>query len=117
MGVDMKAGETKKLEQAEIKKGDTQWTMGIGLGVFDYHLYPGAKQTNRLIFPAPYFTYRSPKFEVDRGIKVLFITLKISSLILVQTLVFRLIAMRRWHEKVCQIWILFSSLARRWNFC
>jgi hypothetical protein len=69
MTVDMKAGETKKPEQAEIKKGASQWTMGIGLGVFDYHLYPGARQSNRLIFPAPYFTYRSPKFEVDRGIK------------------------------------------------
>ena len=69
MAVDLKAGETKKPEQAEIKKGDTQWAMGIGLGVLDYHLYPGARQSNRLIFPAPYFTYRSPKFEVDRGIK------------------------------------------------
>lgn len=43
--------------------------MGIGLGVFDYHLYPGAKETNRLILPVPYFTFRSPKFEVDSGIK------------------------------------------------
>ena len=51
MAVDMKAGETKKPEQAESKKADTQWAMGIGLGVFDYHLYPGAKQSNRLIFP------------------------------------------------------------------
>ena len=67
--VDMEAGETKKTEQAESKKADTQWAIGIGLGVFDYHLYPGAKQSNRLIFPAPYFTYRSAKFEVDRGIK------------------------------------------------
>ncbi len=49
--------------------GKTEWTMGAGLGVFDYHLYPGAKQTNQLILPVPYFTYRSPKFEIDRGIK------------------------------------------------
>ena len=48
---------------------ETEWAMGIGLGVFDYHLYPGAKEMNRLIFPAPYFTFRSPKFEIDRGIK------------------------------------------------
>ena len=52
-----------------LKANEVEWTMGIGLGVFDYHLYPGAKQTNRLVLPAPYFTFRSPKFEVDRGIK------------------------------------------------
>jgi len=55
--------------KADSKQSKTQWTMGIGLGVFDYLLYPGAKQSNRLIFPAPYLTYRSEKFEVDRGIK------------------------------------------------
>ena len=43
--------------------------MGLGLGVFEYHLYPGANQTKQLLLPAPYFTYRSSKFEVDRGIK------------------------------------------------
>ena len=47
----------------------TEWAMGVGLGVFDYHLYPGAKETNRLILPVPYFTFRSPKLEVDSGIK------------------------------------------------
>ena len=71
---DIDEEKTKIVDKTETNKADskeskTQWTMGIGLGVFDYHLYPGAKQTNRLIFPAPYFTYRSPKFEVDRGIK------------------------------------------------
>ncbi len=54
---------------AEQENTETEWTMGLGLGVFDYHLYPGAKNTNQLILPAPYFTYRSPRFEVDRGIK------------------------------------------------
>ena len=73
-GADINEDKNKIVDEAEISQADskeskTQWTMGIGLGVFDYHLYPGAKQTNRLIFPAPYFTYRSPKFEVDRGIK------------------------------------------------
>ncbi len=73
-GADINADKTKIPAEAEInktdlKEGETQWAMGVGLGVFDYNLYPGAKQTNRLIFPAPYFTYRSPKFEVDRGIK------------------------------------------------
>jgi len=54
-----------------VKNNDikTEWDLGLGLGVFNYHLYPGAKETNRLIFPAPYFTYRSPKFEIDRGFK------------------------------------------------
>ena len=74
MGADINGEKTKIVEEAEISQADskeskTQWTMGIGLGVFDYLLYPGAKQSNRLIFPAPYFTYRSAKFEVDRGIK------------------------------------------------
>lgn len=43
--------------------------MGVGLGVFDYHLYPGAKNTEQLFLPLPYFTYRSDRFEIDRGIK------------------------------------------------
>jgi len=46
-----------------------QWDMGIGAGAFRYHLYPGAKQTADLVLPAPYFTYRSPVFEIDRGIR------------------------------------------------
>ena len=69
MGADIEADEAKTTGQTEIEKADTQWTIGIGLGVFNYHFYPGAKQTRQLILPAPYFTYRSPKFEVDRGIK------------------------------------------------
>lgn len=46
-----------------------EWTLGIGLAVFDYQLYPGAGESNRLIFPLPYFTFRSTNFEIDRGIK------------------------------------------------
>jgi len=56
----------------EIKKNDdknVEWDLGLGLGVFDYNLYPGSKATNRLILPAPYFTYLSSRFEIDRGIK------------------------------------------------
>jgi len=33
------------------------------------NLYPGAKETNRILFPVPYFTFKSPHFEIDRGIK------------------------------------------------
>ncbi len=51
------------------KPAGFEWTLGAGLGVFDYHLYPGAKATRRLYLPVPYFTFRSPKFEIDRGIK------------------------------------------------
>jgi outer membrane scaffolding protein for murein synthesis (MipA/OmpV family) len=47
----------------------TEWDLGIGLGVFNYHLYPGAKETNQFALPLPYFTFRSAKFEIDRGIK------------------------------------------------
>jgi len=47
----------------------SEWSLGLGLGVFEYYLYPGAKETNQLIVPAPYFTYRSEKLEVDQGIK------------------------------------------------
>ncbi len=50
-------------------ENDTQWTLGAGLGVFDYKLYPGAKKSKQLVLPVPYFTYRSPMFEIDRGIK------------------------------------------------
>ncbi|MBL4711729.1 MAG: MipA/OmpV family protein [Gammaproteobacteria bacterium] len=46
-----------------------EWSLGMGLGVFNYHLYPGAKESNSLLLPVPYFTYRSPKFEIDRGFK------------------------------------------------
>ena len=53
----------------EINKGKAEWSMGVGLGAFDYLLYPGAVESNRFILPVPYFTYRSPKFEVDRGFR------------------------------------------------
>jgi len=43
--------------------------MGIGLGMFNYNLYAGAKETNNLLLPVPYFTFKSPRFEIDRGIK------------------------------------------------
>jgi outer membrane protein len=47
----------------------TEWDIGLGLGYFNYQLYPGAKNTNHFVIPAPYFVYRSPVFEIDRGIK------------------------------------------------
>lgn len=50
-------------------KNTAEWTMGVGLGVFDYHHYPGAKNTRQLFLPVPYFTFRSPKLEIDHGIK------------------------------------------------
>jgi outer membrane scaffolding protein for murein synthesis (MipA/OmpV family) len=58
------ANECKSLSEAK-----TEWTLGLGAGVFDYNLYPGEKATNRLIIPAPYFTFCSPWLEIDRGIK------------------------------------------------
>ena len=67
--------ETKQaVENREDYPGDItlvrpQWDLGIGAGAFRYHLYPGAKQTTDLVLPAPYFTYRSPNFEIDRGIR------------------------------------------------
>ncbi len=68
MGADIDKSDAGQ-SGAPLKDNKTEWTLGMGLGVFDYHLYPGAKQTNRWLLPAPYFTFRSPKFEVDRGIK------------------------------------------------
>lgn len=53
----------------EIKKEKAEWSMGVGVGVFDYLLYPGAVESKRLVLPVPYFTYRSPRFEVDRGFR------------------------------------------------
>jgi hypothetical protein len=67
--VEVELGETKKSGAEGITEGDTVWTMGLGLGTFNYHYYPGAEERNQVFLPAPYFTYRSPKFEVDRGIK------------------------------------------------
>lgn len=58
------ANETKS-----ISLDKAEWVMGAGLGTFEYNLYPGAKETNQFVLPAPYFTYRSPVFEIDRGIK------------------------------------------------
>ncbi|NOQ88846.1 MAG: hypothetical protein GQ550_07965 [Gammaproteobacteria bacterium] len=74
MGADIDEDKARVSVVAEtnqdgFKADKTEWTMGAGLGVFDYHLYPGAKQSNQLILPVPYFTFRSPKFEIDRGIK------------------------------------------------
>lgn len=67
--VDVGTGETNKTGDEGITESDTEWTMGLGLGTFNYHYYPGAEERNQVFLPAPYFTYRSPKFEVDRGIK------------------------------------------------
>jgi outer membrane scaffolding protein for murein synthesis (MipA/OmpV family) len=57
---------------SEISSNDNEnveWALGLGLGVFEYNLYPGSKATSRFVLPAPYFTYLSSKFEIDRGIK------------------------------------------------
>lgn len=56
-------------ESNRLKNERIEWTLGLGAGVFDYNLYPGAKATNRLVLPVPYFTFRSDRFEIDRGIK------------------------------------------------
>ena len=75
--------ETKQVEARSIEEKNSasattgtntainkvEWTLGVGLGVLDYHLYPGARESNRLILPLPYFTFRSANFEIDRGIK------------------------------------------------
>jgi outer membrane scaffolding protein for murein synthesis (MipA/OmpV family) len=58
-----------KSGQADAAEDQAQWTMGLGLGMFSYQYYPGAKESRQIFLPAPYFTYRSPRFEVDRGIK------------------------------------------------
>lgn len=60
------ANEAVDLTESQNK---TEWSMGIGLGAFNYNHYPGAKKTNNLFFPTPYFTFKSPRFEIDRGIK------------------------------------------------
>jgi outer membrane scaffolding protein for murein synthesis (MipA/OmpV family) len=62
---DNKTGAARLTKKSE----KTEWVMGLGLGVFEYHFYPGAKKTKQLIFPVPYFTYRSPSFEIHRGFK------------------------------------------------
>ena len=66
---DKGAGKTEAISKQNDTEQKTQWVVGIGLGVFDYHLYPGAKESKRWVLPVPYFTYRSPGFEIDRGIK------------------------------------------------
>lgn len=53
----------------EQAPADTEWDLGLGVAGFSYYLYPGAANTNSFLLPAPYFTYRSPEFEIDRGIK------------------------------------------------
>lgn len=64
----VRPAETKTAE-SKTAESKTEWNMGIGLGVLDYHYYPGAKRSNQFVLPVPYFTYRSPRFEVDRGVK------------------------------------------------
>ncbi len=56
-------------EPSKINVDKTEWSMGLGIGAFDYLLYPGAVETKQYILPVPYFTFRSPKFEVDRGFR------------------------------------------------
>lgn len=48
---------------------DIEWDLGLGAGNFSYNLYPGAHSTNQLVIPVPYFTFRSPRLEIDRGIR------------------------------------------------
>jgi outer membrane protein len=61
---------TVALGEARTKDDENvEWDLGLGLGVFEYNLYPGSKQTKRFVLPSPYFTYRSEKFEIDRGFK------------------------------------------------
>lgn len=67
--VDEKVDKTKVISDQNNTEQKAEWVMGVGLGVFDYHLYPGAKETKRWVLPVPYFTFRSPGFEIDRGIK------------------------------------------------
>lgn len=48
------------------------WELGAGVGVLDYRLYPGSKQSKTYVLPLPYFTYYSKYLEIDRGIRGLF---------------------------------------------
>lgn len=61
------SGQVSRSSEVAVEK--PEWDMGIGAGIFQYHLYPGAKETKDLILPAPYFFYRSQNFEISRGIK------------------------------------------------
>lgn len=63
-GSSVNADQSKNISDNEV-----EWDLGLGIGVFDYNYYPGARAHNRFILPVPYFTYRSPRFEIDRGIK------------------------------------------------
>lgn len=56
-------------DAAKISDAKAEWSLGLGLGAFDYLLYPGAVTNKRFILPVPYFTYRSPRFEIDRGFR------------------------------------------------
>lgn len=56
-------------ESDGLNQALSDWDLGMGAGIFDYNLYPGAKATNRFVIPVPYFTFRSPRLEIDRGIK------------------------------------------------
>lgn len=52
-----------------LNDGNIEWDLGLGGGIFNYQLYPGAVSSNTLVIPVPYFTFRSPRLEIDRGIK------------------------------------------------
>ena len=56
-------------DEPKSKVEKTEWSLGAGIGAFDYLLYPGAVESKRFILPVPYFTFRSPRFEVDRGFR------------------------------------------------
>lgn len=48
---------------------ETRWELGAGVGVLDFRLYPGSRQTKTYLLPLPYFTLRSKYLEIDRGIR------------------------------------------------
>ena len=51
---------------------EEQWQLGGGIGVLDFRLYPGSRQTKTYVLPLPYFTYQSEYLEIDRGIRGIF---------------------------------------------
>lgn len=52
---------------------DTQWEVGLGLGVLDIPFYPGARQSKTYVVPIPHVFIRSENLEIDNGLQATFL--------------------------------------------
>lgn len=57
---------------SNIHAEESQWELGIGLGVLDIPFYPGSSQSKTYLLPIPHILFRSENIEIDNGLEATF---------------------------------------------